>query len=83
MNRHEELFRSGLRDPATVKVLPRGERLAHCPFHDDHNPSLAFNVDRGVWICRAGCGRGDLVEFIQRARGLGLRQALDIVKPRR
>ncbi|CAB3391655.1 phage/plasmid primase, P4 family [Kyrpidia spormannii] len=31
-----------------------------CPFHDDHDPSLSVNVEKGVWYCHAGCGSGPL-----------------------
>ena len=31
-----------------------GEYLALCPFHDDHNPSLSVNFDKGTYNC-FGC----------------------------
>jgi hypothetical protein len=37
-----------------------------CPFHEDHNPSFDMNLDRGVWVCRAGCGGGGLEQFVMR-----------------
>ena len=39
--------------------------LELCPFHDDHNPSLSVNRERGLWHC-FGCNRGgDLAAFIR------------------
>ena len=37
-----------------------------CPFHDDSVASCSINVDKGVWICFAGCGQGSLAKFLQR-----------------
>mgnify|MGYP006404932307 CR=1 FL=1 len=37
-----------------------------CPFHIDEKPSLGINAEKGVWICRAGCGSGSLVFFLAR-----------------
>jgi len=35
-----------------------------CPFHDDTRASCALNVEKGVWICYAGCGQGSLKSFV-------------------
>ena len=37
-----------------------------CPFHDDTIASCSINIDKGVWICFAGCGKGSLAYFLQR-----------------
>ena len=37
-----------------------------CPFHLDNRASCAINLDKGVWICFAGCGQGSLKTFIQK-----------------
>ena len=37
-----------------------------CPFHDDTTPSLSINIDKGLWICFAGCGKGKLITFLER-----------------
>lgn len=56
-----------------------GERLvdtrgAHfkalCPFHDESNPSFTIDAGHGGWTCFAGCGKGDMVLFFAKARGL-------------
>ena len=36
-----------------------------CPFHHDTSESCSINIDKGVWICFAGCGQGSLKSFIQ------------------
>lgn len=37
-----------------------------CPFHHDTSESCSINVDKGVWICFAGCGQGGLISFIRK-----------------
>ena len=39
------------------------EVKAKCLFHDDRNPSLGVNLEKGVWKCHAGCGEGGLLDF--------------------
>lgn len=40
-----------------------GGYVARCCFHDDKNPSLSINAEKGVWKCHAGCGDGGILEF--------------------
>jgi hypothetical protein len=49
-----------------VRVKKTGkEYLGLCPFHDDHNPSLSVNREKGLWHC-FGCGRGgDVRKFVE------------------
>ena len=42
---------------------PIGGRYV-CPFHQDHNPSLAINPDRKHWKCWACGAKGDVVDFV-------------------
>jgi hypothetical protein len=64
--------------------------IGNCPFHNDKTPSFA--VQDGRWVCFAGCGRGDPIDFIERvqhvdfaaavhdlASGAPLRQSVDKV----
>jgi hypothetical protein len=53
----------GQRVPMTAEVKLR------CPLHDDTNPSLSFNQEKGVWRCHAGCGDGGLIAFEQKLNG--------------
>lgn len=57
-------------------VYKNGDEIRfHCPFHNDKHPSLDFNVVKLKWICRAGCGGGDIVEFIRRMENISYSQA--------
>lgn len=46
--------------------MHRNEFSIVCPFHLDTTPSCSINLDKGVWICFAGCGQGSLRIFVQR-----------------
>ena len=48
--------------PSTYK----DEFSIRCPFHEDKIDSCSINVEKGVWICFAGCGSGNLKSFLQR-----------------
>ena len=48
--------------PSTYKE----EFSIRCPFHEDKIDSCSINVEKGVWICFAGCGSGNLKSFLQR-----------------
>lgn len=51
-----------------------------CPFHDDKEPSLSVNLEKGVFKC-FGCGeQGGVVKFIQLRYGLDKKEALRKIK---
>jgi DNA primase len=43
-----------------------GQISMRCPFHDDDNPSLSVNRDKGIFNCHAeSCGRhGNVLDFV-------------------
>ena len=50
--------------------IPNEEQIViHCPFHEDRKESCAINLDKGAWICFAGCGQGGLKSFIHKFTG--------------
>lgn len=52
---------------ATVRLVAAGrEWKGHCPFHADRTPSLTiYQGNTGQrWCCFAGCGEGDVLDFI-------------------
>lgn len=40
-----------------------------CVFHDDSIPSLSLNLEKGVWNCHAGCGKGGVLDFEKKFSG--------------
>ena len=56
-----------------------GEWKACCPFHEDRSPSFTIFASGERFHC-FGCGAtGDVLDFIQRAHGVGLRDAADML----
>jgi DNA primase len=53
-------------DNLGIKLKRAGkEYMGLCPFHDDHNPSLSVNKEKGLWHC-FGCGKsGDVHKFVE------------------
>lgn len=37
--------------------------IGRCPFHEDSHESFGANLKTGQWLCRAGCGRGNVTSF--------------------
>lgn len=46
-----------------AKASGKNEVAACCPFHNDKNPSMNYNTESGLWICRAGCGGGSAFDY--------------------
>lgn len=56
------------------------EAAGRCPFHADQDPSLAINLETGLWHCHA-CGEsGNPQTFVERQDGLDKEGALAIVQ---
>lgn len=50
-----------------------------CPFHDDHEPSFAYNRKTGRWACFARCGKGGALDFLMQTSGASFKDALFIL----
>ena len=42
------------------------QQRVRCPFHDDEHPSCSVKLAQGLWNCHAGCGSGNLLDFVHR-----------------
>lgn len=62
---------------AGVDLQPRGHGwVGCCPFHDDSSPSMTVDAIPDRFHC-FGCGAtGDVVDFVGRMHGLGVRDAV-------
>jgi DNA primase len=59
----------------------RYEFVGLCPLHEETRPSFYVNTRKDVFYCH-GCGQGgDLIRFVQLARGLSFRQSLAHLDP--
>jgi DNA primase len=54
----------------------RGREIAfRCPLHDDHDPSLRVDPEKGVWFCDPCLVGGDVIELARLAWGYDQRDA--------
>lgn len=53
------------------------EYRAHCPLHDDSNPSFSLNIENGLWICHSGCGQGEFIRLIELVLNCSPQEAYD------
>lgn len=51
-----------------------------CPFHQDDTPSFGLNTISGQWICRSGCGSGNVFTFLEKHPDLSLSTKFDRIK---
>ncbi len=47
-----------------------------CPFHDDNNPSMQVNDEKGFFHCFSCGAGGDIFGFLMRYNNIGFREAL-------
>ena len=59
-------YTSVYRGIRSTKPSGDGHLVGLCPFHEDHSPSFGFSTKDGTWKCFAGCGSGDVFEFLMR-----------------
>ena len=57
-------------DSLGVTLKPKGKGfVARCPWHEDTEPSLSVDREKGLYHC-FGCGEsGDVVSLVQKFRG--------------
>lgn len=53
------------------------EFLAQCLWHDDTNPSLTINDDKGFCYCHVCRGGGDAIDYLGQRLGLSWREAAE------
>src|SRR5262249_53998877 len=56
------------------------EFVGQCPFHPDRHPSLYVNPDKQVFHCFVCDAKGDVISFIERAKGVDFKVALRFLK---
>jgi len=76
MNNKLEQAKRTLSLAVLMRLLGHGDRVrksARCPFHQDSAASFSVfigNDGKARWKCHAGCGQGDAIDFLARAKGL-------------
>jgi hypothetical protein len=57
--------------PDARKTDPKGRwYIARCPLHDDHNPSMWVDIERGLCGCYAGCNGGKPLDVVNLAAAI-------------
>jgi DNA primase len=66
-----------------VKLIAKGKGfIGRCPWHDDKEPSLSVDREKGLYHC-FGCGEsGDAVSLVEKMKGVGFREAVEYLKSR-
>lgn len=64
-----------------VKLTAKGKGFAgKCPWHEDKDPSLSVDREKGLYHC-FGCGEsGDVFALVEKVKGVGFREALKYLK---
>jgi len=61
-----------------VSLRAKGrEYVGLCPFHDDHNPSMAVVPEKQIFHCFVCETGGDVFTFVQKYHGMDFREALE------
>jgi 5S rRNA maturation endonuclease (ribonuclease M5) len=64
-----------------VNLTKKGKSyLGKCPWHDDRNPSLSVDREKGLYNC-FGCGEsGDIFTLTEKMKGLSFRESVTYLK---
>lgn len=52
-----------------------------CPFHPDSNPSLDFNMEKGVYFCHACGAKGNMTTFLSKVTGKDKKEVWKMLNP--
>jgi hypothetical protein len=71
-----EMIERARRYPLDKLIKSRGG-MAKCPFHKDDSPSL--NIRNNFYYCHAGCGSGDVIDFVMKTKNVSFKQAVEML----
>ena len=78
MYEYEEIIKNYAKGPFTQN----GPQLkCICPFHNDHNPSLDFNMEKGVYYCHACGEKGNISKFLAKVTGKDEKEVWKMLNP--
>src|ERR1700675_1389510 len=56
------------------------DKIGHCPFHEDSEPSLVVTPAKNLWHC-FGCQiGGGPIDWVMKARGISFRHAVELLQ---
>lgn len=60
-----------------IELKGKGKELVGlCPFHQDKNPSMSVNPEKGVYHCFTCGAQGSLIDFCMNLKGLSCKDAM-------
>jgi hypothetical protein len=59
-----------------MRMHGRDKFSCRCPFHDDRDPSLDVDVEKGVWLCRVCQVGGDAIRYAELKYGYSFVEAV-------
>jgi DNA primase catalytic core len=67
---------------AGVELKRKGDSwIGLCPFHEDTSPSLVVTPRKNLWSCLGACQTGGtVIDWVMRLRGMGFREAVEILR---
>ena len=69
MLRREVARLTNIQDTVRKYVAMNGQLRCPCPFHKGPNPTLAWNQQKGTYMCEI-CGEaGDIIDFVMKMEG--------------
>lgn len=69
-------------DTGQIKMHGPLKFSCRCPFHDDRDPSLDGDTEKGVWLCRACQIGGDAIRYAELRYGLSFSEAVKYLEER-
>jgi len=65
---------------AAVALRKQGRSyVGLCPFHDEKTPSFSVSPEKQSFHCFGCAEHGDVIDFIQKSRGVSFKEALSIL----
>lgn len=78
MYEYEDLIKNYAKGPFTES----GSQLkCICPFHRDHNPSLSFNMEKGVYFCHVCGAKVNMTSFLAEVTGKDKKEIWKMLNP--
>jgi len=67
------------RDVKNIKTSTADWMKGNCPLHNDTTASFTFHSKHLGWMCHAGCGQGDIFDFLEKKDGLDFKAAINML----
>jgi len=78
----QEISLQRLVEEQGIVLKPHGQDLiGHCPFHEDHTPSLVISPPKNLWHCLGACqAGGSVIDWVMKLEGISFRHAVELLQ---